>query len=206
MSMEATTLDRWFDAFNAHDLAAMAAVADPDIEIFPLGLAVTTPAGTVYRGHDGMRSLMKPGFERYPGVQIETGAYETVGAQTVVPVTFVFHDGSGSSPPRRKSTSVFRFRDGLVRRLHAFDMWGEARAYAERSSEFVLTPREREVMSHLATGLNAEEVARSLVISPFTVRTHVRNAKEKLGARTMAHAIAIVLRDGEGPQTNVSSS
>jgi DNA-binding CsgD family transcriptional regulator len=206
MSTEAPILDRWFSGFNAHDVAAMATVADPEIEIVPLGLAVTTPAGTVYRGHEGMRSLMTPGFEYYPQMQIETGDYVTVGVQTLVPMTFVFGDGSGSSPPRRKSTSVFRFKDGLVRRMLAFDHWGEAVAYAERSSEFVLTPREREVMSLLATGLNAEEVARKLVISPFTVRTHVRNAKEKLGARTMAHAIAIVLRDGEGPPTNVSSS
>jgi DNA-binding CsgD family transcriptional regulator len=206
MSTEATILDRWFSGFNAHDLAAMAAVADPHIEIVPLGLAVTTPAGTVYRGHEGMRSLMAPGFERYPQVQIETGAYVTVGVQSLVPVTFVFDDGSGSPTPRRKSTSVFRFKDGLVSRLLAFDLWGEAVAYAERSSEFLLTPREREVMALLATGLNAEEVARTLVISPFTVRTHVRNAKEKLGARTMAHAIAIVLRGGDAPNGDVNSS
>jgi DNA-binding CsgD family transcriptional regulator len=206
MSTEAPILDDWFSGFNAHDVAAMAAVADPGIEIVPLGLAVTTPAGTVYRGHEGMRSLMAPGWKRYPRVQIETGTYVTVGVQTLVPVTFVFHDDSGGSPPTRKSTSVFRFKDGLVRRVHAFDVWGEAVAYAERSSEFVLTPREREVMSLLATGLNAEEVARSLVISPFTVRTHVRNAKEKLGARTMAHAIAIVLRSSEVPPTDVNSS
>jgi DNA-binding CsgD family transcriptional regulator len=204
MSTEATILDRWFSGFNAHDVAAMAAVADPGIEIVPLGLAATTPAGTVYRGHEGMRSLMTPGFARYPKVQIETGDYVTVGVQTLVPMTFVFDDANGSSP-RRKSTSVFRFKNGLVRRLHAFDIWGEAVAFAERSSEFVLTPREREVMSLLATGLNAEEVARSLVISPFTVRTHVRNAKEKLGARTMAHAIAIVLRSEAAP-TDVNSS
>jgi DNA-binding CsgD family transcriptional regulator len=206
MSTEATILDRWFSGFNTHDLAAMAAVADPEIEIVPLGLAVTSPAGTVYRGYEGMRSLMAPGFERYPQMRIETGAYVTVGVQTLVPLTFVFDGDSGSAVPRRKSTSVFRFKDGRVRRMHAFDLWGEALAYAERSSEFVLTPREREVMSLLATGLNAEEVARNLVISPFTVRTHVRNAKEKLGARTMAHAIALVLRNGDAPPTDVSSS
>jgi DNA-binding CsgD family transcriptional regulator len=206
MSPEATILDHWFSGFNAHDIAAMQAVADPAIEIVPLGAAVTTPAGTVYRGHQGMRSLMAPAFKHYPRVQIETGAYVTVGVHTLVPVMFVFGDDAASSPPRRNSTSVFRFKNGLVRRVHAFDLWGEAIAYAERSSEFLLTPREREVMSLLATGLNAEEVALTLVISPFTVRTHVRNAKEKLGARTMAHAIAIVLRDGDGFHPDVNSN
>jgi DNA-binding CsgD family transcriptional regulator len=205
MSTEATILDRWFSGFNAHDVAAMAAVSHRNIEIVPLRLAVTTPAGTVYHGHVGMRSLLVPAWERYPQVQIETGAYKTVGVQTLVPATFVFDDDSGEQA-RRKSTSVFRFQDGLIRRVLAFDVWGEAVAHAERSSEFLLTPREREVMSLLATGLNAEEVARTLVISPFTVRTHVRNAKEKLGARTMAHAIAIVLRGGDGPSAGVSSN
>jgi DNA-binding CsgD family transcriptional regulator len=205
MSTEAPILDRWFSGFNAHDVAAMAAVSDRNIEIVPLEF-VTTPAGAVYHGHAGMRSLMAPAWERYPGVQIETGPYKTVGVQTLVPVTFVVDDDLGEQPPRRKSTSVFRFKDGLIRRVLAFDVWGEAVAYAERSSEFLLTPREREVMSLLATGLNAEEVARALVISPFTVRTHVRNAKEKLGARTMAHAIAIVLRGGDGASGDLSSS
>lgn len=206
MSTEAIFLDRWFAAFNTHDVAAMAAVADPEIEIIPLGAADTAPPGTVYRRHEGMRSLMEPGFERYPGLRLETGAYETMGAHTLVPMTFVFDDGSADPPPRRKATSVFRFTDGRVRRMQAFDTWWEAIAYVEGAAESALTPREREVIALLAGGLNAEEVARNLVISPLTVRTHIRNAKDKLGARTMGHAIAIILRDSEAAPADISSS
>ena len=61
----------------------------------------------------------------------------------------------------------------------------------------VLSPREREVLDLLAGGLNGEEVAVRLVLSPETVRTHVRNAMEKLGAKTRVHAVAIALRKGE---------
>ena len=61
----------------------------------------------------------------------------------------------------------------------------------------VLSPREREVLDLLAKGLNGEEVAERLVISPETVRTHVRNAMEKLEASTRVHAVAIALRQGE---------
>ena len=61
----------------------------------------------------------------------------------------------------------------------------------------VLSPREREVLDLLATGLNGEEVAERLVISPETVRTHVRNAMDKLEASTRVHAVAIALRQGE---------
>jgi DNA-binding NarL/FixJ family response regulator len=61
----------------------------------------------------------------------------------------------------------------------------------------VLSPREREVLDLLAQGLNGEEVAVRLVLSPETVRTHVRNAMEKLEANTRVHAVAIALRQGE---------
>jgi DNA-binding NarL/FixJ family response regulator len=61
----------------------------------------------------------------------------------------------------------------------------------------VLSPREREVLDLLAKGLNGEEVAKQLVLSPETVRTHVRNAMEKLEANTRVHAVAIALRQGE---------
>jgi DNA-binding CsgD family transcriptional regulator len=61
----------------------------------------------------------------------------------------------------------------------------------------VLSPREREVLDLLAQGLNGEEVAARLVLSPETVRTHVRNAMEKLEASTRVHAVAIALRQGE---------
>ncbi len=60
-----------------------------------------------------------------------------------------------------------------------------------------LTPREREVLTLLADGLNGESIAVQLVLSPDTVRTHVRNAMEKLGARTRTHAIVLALRTGE---------
>jgi DNA-binding NarL/FixJ family response regulator len=61
----------------------------------------------------------------------------------------------------------------------------------------VLSPRERQVLDLLAKGLNGEEVAERLVLSPETVRTHVRNAMEKLEASTRVHAVAIALRQGE---------
>ena len=60
-----------------------------------------------------------------------------------------------------------------------------------------LTPREREVITLLALGLTSGEVAERLVISPETVRIHVRNARRRLGARTRAQAIAIALRSGQ---------
>jgi DNA-binding CsgD family transcriptional regulator len=58
-----------------------------------------------------------------------------------------------------------------------------------------LTPREREITALLASGLDGREIAEQLVLSPETVRTHIRNAMERSGARTRAHLIAIALRE-----------
>jgi len=70
-----------------------------------------------------------------------------------------------------------------------------ARSTTERIG--VLSPREREVLDLLAQGLNGEDAATRLVISSEKVRTHVRNAMNKLEAHTRAHAIVIALRQGE---------
>jgi|SRR4051812_35916089 len=70
---------------------------------------------------------------------------------------------------------------------------GETVAVAGQS----LSPREREVMTHLAAGAKGTEIAELLEISPETVRNHVRSARGKLGARTRAHAIALAIQKGE---------
>jgi DNA-binding NarL/FixJ family response regulator len=61
----------------------------------------------------------------------------------------------------------------------------------------VLTDREREILSLLATGLTGEQVAAELFLSPETIRTHIRNAMRKLGAHTRVHAVALAVRQRE---------
>lgn len=62
-----------------------------------------------------------------------------------------------------------------------------------------LTRREQESLRLVAMGMTTTAAADQLGISPETVRTHVRNAMNKLGARTRAQAIAVAMRDGEIP-------
>jgi DNA-binding NarL/FixJ family response regulator len=61
----------------------------------------------------------------------------------------------------------------------------------------LLSPREREILGLLSEGLSGEEAAKRLVLSPETVRTHVRNAMTKLDAATRVHAVALALQRGE---------
>ena len=59
-----------------------------------------------------------------------------------------------------------------------------------------LSGREREVLDLLSQGLTGEQVAERLFLSPETIKTHIRNAMNKLEANTRVHAIAIALREG----------
>jgi two-component system, cell cycle sensor histidine kinase and response regulator CckA len=57
-----------------------------------------------------------------------------------------------------------------------------------------LTPREQEILGHLAAGKTNEKVAQELGISAETVQSHVRNAMGKLDAGTRTEAVANALR------------
>jgi DNA-binding NarL/FixJ family response regulator len=59
-----------------------------------------------------------------------------------------------------------------------------------------ISPREREVLDLLSRGMNGEQAAAALFLSPETIRTHVRNAMEKLDAHTRVHAVVIALKQG----------
>jgi len=65
-----------------------------------------------------------------------------------------------------------------------------------RGAESKLTAREREVVRLVALGSNTRAIAAELSLSPDTIRSHVRNAMAKTGARTRAHLVALVLADG----------
>lgn len=59
-----------------------------------------------------------------------------------------------------------------------------------------LTPREREMVALVATGLSNQEIADQMVISPYTVRAHVQRAMTKLHARDRAQLVVIAYRTG----------
>jgi FixJ family two-component response regulator len=56
-----------------------------------------------------------------------------------------------------------------------------------------LTPREREVLSAVAQGMNSRAIGARLEISPRTVEIHRANMMHKIGARNAADAVRLLI-------------
>jgi predicted ATPase/DNA-binding CsgD family transcriptional regulator len=59
-----------------------------------------------------------------------------------------------------------------------------------------LSPREREVLSLVATGLTTRQIADALTVAERTVRFHVASVLQKLGTSTRAQAVAVAVQRG----------
>ncbi|HEV2372758.1 MAG TPA: response regulator transcription factor [Streptosporangiaceae bacterium] len=67
---------------------------------------------------------------------------------------------------------------------------------APRHSPASLTPREREILTLVAQGKSNRDIARALVISERTARTHVSNVLTKLGLASRTQAALWAIREG----------
>ncbi|MEO3756109.1 response regulator transcription factor [Streptomyces sp. B6B3] len=84
---------------------------------------------------------------------------------------------------------------GVTRRLIA-EFAARSKEPADAALLAELTEREREVMALVGIGLSNEEIARRLVVSPLTAKTHVSRAMVKLGARDRAQLVVLAYESG----------
>jgi DNA-binding NarL/FixJ family response regulator len=66
----------------------------------------------------------------------------------------------------------------------------------EAAAIATLSTREREVLTHMADGLNNAEIAARLFLGQATVKTHVARVLQKLGARDRVQAVITAHRAG----------
>ena len=84
----------------------------------------------------------------------------------------------------------------VTRRLIAEFTARPGRAATTPTEMEQLTSREREVVALVAEGLNNDEIADELVVSPATARTHVSRAMMKLHARDRAQLVVFAYQSG----------
>lgn len=69
-----------------------------------------------------------------------------------------------------------------------------------------LTPREHEILEHIAEGQSNKAIARSLDISDGTVKLHVKSILRKLGVHSRVEAAVIAVENGLGRRARQSGS
>lgn len=87
--------------------------------------------------------------------------------------------------------------EGLVYpRLPATILRRAVSARSRLRDPYALSRRELQVLQLVAAGCDATVIARQLLLSPHTVRNHLKSAYRKLGVRSRVEAAAYVIRRG----------
>ena len=125
----------------------------------------------------------------------------------------VFVDASGNRRGVRAQHLPLRSGDDIVGVLIlAFDASAPASKSIGLAPQPQLTPRQREILDLLASGLSTSDIAEKLTLSTETVRNHVRRVFSELQVHTRLEAIAAARRLGLlappvlGPQRSNSTA
>ncbi len=130
---------------------------------------------------------------------IKAGAHgyllKDASPETLLDSIRAVYRGESSLGSAVAATVLTRFRD-----MMAGDEPVKPADAGKSSEEDMLTPREQEVLVLLARGLRNQDIADELVISVRTVKVHVSNILDKLGARNRTEAVAEARRRGLLPR------
>ena len=77
----------------------------------------------------------------------------------------------------------------------------ESEQTALRNHFGALTPREREIMAYVVTGMLNKQIAGALAVSEITVKVHRGQVMRKMGARSVADLVRMADRLGLAPPT-----
>jgi DNA-binding CsgD family transcriptional regulator len=114
-----------------------------------------------------------------------TGPASTERSKSMSAVSNFATPVPGTKTPGSKGREVPPFVGNLLARWDA----GYAGDRSAQSNSRVLTPRERDVLAMISQGFSNKHIARTLEISPETVKTHVKRIFLKLAVNTRTEAV-----------------
>jgi ketosteroid isomerase-like protein len=102
---------RFIEAYNARDLEALIASADPSVEFHS---AFANVAGTVYHGHDGIREFFVGLESAWGEIRLEPEAYFDLGESTLAVGVLHGRGALTGAEVAMPITSLLTWRNGLM--------------------------------------------------------------------------------------------
>ena len=125
---------------------------------------------TVFDDDDNIFNAIQAGADGY--LLKETNPVELHKA-----ITDVLEGGAAMTPSvALKTLNILRFPDKIT-------------SDKVQLEEIKLSKRETEILEHLSKGLNYQQIAENLIISPSTVRKHIENIYKKLQVHNKMEAV-----------------
>ncbi len=113
-------VQRAVEAYNRRDVEALVADAHPDIAWYPAILMMLSGKETVYRGHEGVRQLMKDIDETLAVIHVEFSEFHDLGDR-VFAVGRIKTRGKASGVDTEAPVGyVADFRDGKFVRVRTY--------------------------------------------------------------------------------------
>ncbi|BCJ76369.1 DNA-binding response regulator [Catellatospora sp. IY07-71] len=183
-------------ATDGAEAVALARATTPDVVVMDIRMpGLDGLAATAHLSADpalaGTRVLILTTFEldEYVFTALRAGAAGFLGKSAepadLLQAIRTVHRGESLLSPAAVKALISRF---LAQPEHSRP------AAADRLT--ALTEREREVVALVASGMNNDEIAAHLVLSPHTAKTHVNRAMTKLGARDRAQLVITAYETG----------
>jgi DNA-binding NarL/FixJ family response regulator len=181
-------------AADGHAAVALAGIGAPDVILMEIempgidGIAATERILTEARGPvPRVLILTASGLDEHVYAAVRAGASGFLLKKETRPDRLV-------TAIRAVAVGNMLFSPAATRRLIEASA---ARRTASRPQTLdLLTPRQLEVLRHVAAGLNNAEIARQLTLTEATVKTHLSQAMTKLGLKSRAQATALAYEVG----------
>lgn len=186
------------EAADGREALAVLKTVRADVAVIDIGMPVmdglaTTRAISADPALDGVKVLILTTFELdehvFDALAAGASGFLGKGVEPAELLTAIRTVAAGEAQLSPRATQA------LIR--HYVNSPGRSRPPTD--SLALLTEREHEIALLVADGLTNDEIAARLVLSPFTVKSHVNRAMTKVGARDRAQLVVSVLTGRPGP-------
>jgi len=166
LNPEIILCDLGLPGMSGTDFIPIAKSRLPDIDIM---------AYTIFEDHQSVFSALKAGATGY--------ILKNSTSDELIDALFTLREGGSPMTPKIARAVIQELQE------NKFFKNPKSEINKNKSEEFLLSNREKEVLIHIEAGLSYKQIGEKLYISRNTVHSHIKNIYEKLQAKNKQEAI-----------------